>query len=396
MIVQYQSTMNPKRVLTILNTHLKFNSYSIHSYEFDGSYKLSKLGTFVYLSTVILYIAALCIHYTKQEYFEPYNFLSKLFYNAVYYHLYLGCGAALLIPFSFCGQTRFARDIAGLVHNGFMNRNHQMSHQQIDFNEIFIYYQLYSNVFVFMGLSVYNIIMLDFKYFAWYKLMLYLGLFFPHFYISNILRYFCTNVLLLRCMCARINDETHLVYLLCDRQSSGYLASAERPNDRLAKVQSNSTRKFSAIGVLNEIWNRLINYATGNQNQLKPEIIPVLELIPSRQAQQNILIENLKYFCTFQRLSRKLNGLLQKQLIVLGLQHFLVLFVACHSFLKIHQQWKEFVPPGDITSIRVNFQFYVILLINDFFCLFAVGSMYRNTVRFFLKLLCLGRKFFYY
>lgn len=370
--------MNPKRVLTILNIHLKLNSYSIHSYEFDGSYKLSKLGTIVYLSTTVLYLIALCIHYTKQEYFEPYNFLSTLFYNAVYYHLYLGCAGACLIPLSFYGQTQFARDIAGLVHNGFMNKNQGLSRQQMDCTEIFIYYQLYSNVIVFMGLSVYNIIMLDFQYFAWYKLMLYLGLFFPHFYISNILHYFCANALLLRCMCARINDEIRSVYLLCDQQNLGFLTNSDRQNQRLIESQTNSTSKFNVMDILNEFWNQLINYAA--RNQIKPEIIPVLETMPSRQLQQNILIESLKYFCIFQRLSRKLNGLLQKQLIVFVLQHLLVLFVAFHSFLKIQQQWKEFVPPADITSIRVNFQFYVCLLVNDFICLFAVGSMHRNVV----------------
>lgn len=370
--------MNPRRVLAILNWHLKLNSYSLHTYQSNCSYVISKVGITIYLFTTAVYAGAMYIHYSKQEYFEQYMFLSKLFYNSIYRHLYIGCLGAVLIPLSFMGQWHFAQDMGRLVQNGLMTRPRQ---PLFDLIELFVYYKLYSNLIVFIGLSVYNIIMLDFEYFAWYKLMLFLGLFLPHYHIANIMNFFCANALLLRNMCLVINDEMQAVFFACERMNQEYPTADAHIPQRLQVVQDANVDYLggaNALSVISELWHQL---AGRREQNLKPDFVPVLETIPSRQMLQQNLTESLNNFIIFQRMAKRLNGLLQKQLFVLSLHHLLVIFVAAHSFLKIKQEWKEFVPAADITSIRINFEFYLCLLINDFVCLFAVGSFYRSVVR---------------
>lgn len=370
--------MNPKRVLKILNLHLTLNSYSTHKYQSGGSYKLSILGLIVLLSTAVIYIVSLYMHYAKQDYFENYNFLSKLFYKAVYIHLYLGCLAALLIIFDIWGQIRFARKIGFLVDEGLMSGKETSARWTL--MDLFVLYKLYSNPVVFLGLSVYNIIMLDFEFFAWYKLMLFLGLFLPHFYVANVLNFFCINALLLRSMCARINEELLAICIAYEFKYPGYYADLRREQSTTANSEFQCPQNASTLELIGHLWKQLVMSKNSDGHHTKTEIRAVLETIHSKEMLQQKLADNLTYFGEFQRLASELNGLLHKQLMVFGLQHLLVLFVAFHCFLKIMQQWKVFVPAEDITSIRVNFQFYTCLLINDFVCLFCAGSIYRNEV----------------
>lgn len=372
--------MNPRRVLAILNVHLKFNSYSLHAYQSNGAYTTSKLAISVYASTTAVYLSALYIHYTKQDYFEQYTFLSKLFYNCIYRHLYLGCMAALLIPLSFWGQRRFAHDMAALVQQGLLTRR-PASSNRLDLSDLLVFYKLYANLIVFLGLSVYNLLMLDWNNFAWFKLMLFLGLFLPHFHIANILHFFCVNALLLRQMCLRINDDMRDAFIVC-----------ERAHRKFIPVDGEDDHHKAGVGaVIRVLYHHLMGTQPSNP---KPSFVPVLETVSSSHLLHQHLTENLKNFILLQSMTRRLNTLLQKQLFVLTAQHLLVVFVAAHSFLKIKQQWKEFVPAADITSITVNFKLYLCLVINDFVCLFAAGSLYRiavsrcNTIPFESAVLC--------
>lgn len=367
--------MNAKRVLSLLNILLKMNSYSIHQVQPNGTHKLSIPGAVAYLSTLIIYLAALYIHHTKRDYFEVYEMLSNFYYEAVYVHLYTGCVAAILIPLSFIGQTQFNRNMAVLAEKGWLRSRNPQS--PVDPMEIFVYYKLYLNLIVYFGLTAYNIIMLDWNDFAWYKLMLYMGLYLPHFSIANILQFFCVNALLLRSMAGRIAEEMEVVHTSIEWQTRSYSSNSATRSAAVSQGGIGSG-KSGLSSVIRQMWDQLHGRTTSPNS--KQERMPVIEIVESRETIQLNLVGTLRSFMRLQRMAITLNSLFQKQFLVLGFLHVFVLYTAFHSFLKIEQVWPEFVPPKDITSIRVNFQLFVILIANDFLCLFVVGSFYRNTV----------------
>lgn len=353
--------MHLRRVLRLLDKHLKFTCYTWHSFNRFGTYSFSKTAATLYAFWTVLYIGTLYIHYTQQQYVEQYRLLSKFYYSSIYRHLYIGCAIAILIPLSFPAQRRFMQDMGDFIRN-------QQLRGRWDLMELFVYYKIYSNLIGLVGLETYNLIMLNWRKFAWFKLMLLLGLFLPHFCITNILNYFCVHALLLRQACANINDDLLAIHSIFENKNT---------------IQSSASHESGGFGFIKKALERLFGRFRVTDGT-KCSSVTLLETFDPQFSLDKRIAENLRQFMQIQSLSKRLNSLLQMQLFAMSAYYASFLFVAAHSLLKIEQKWPLYVLAADVTSLDVNFKVDLCFILNDLVCLFAVGSFYRTTVSYWL------------
>ena len=358
--------MNSKRLLRVLKFYLKLTSYSPFEVASTRTFAVSGAGSFSSIFIGIVYIFALYTHYMRQSYFEPYNFLSTFFYRAIYLHLWLGMPAQLMIWIGLRKQHGIFHRLVNIVNDIPSTKGPRLTAM-----ECLAYFKIFGNLLIWSGLSAYNLVMLNWNDFAVYKLMLFLGLFLPHFIIANILIWFCVSDLVVLHQISQLKDQIeklHAAYTLRHYDIFGEHVQRKR-----------ETESSDVIGLVVKFWQNLAtNSSSPAQNS--NGVLRVMPSVSSAEGFQQKFQAIIRRGKSLLAISRDLNGALQGQLVILMLQHLLVVVIAVHCFLKMLQQWRYYVPPTDLIKMEVNFQFWLILIGSDVVCLVLVGTLHKRMV----------------
>lgn len=201
--------ISTNRILNITNGYAVIAGNSLHIYFSKlGAFRFSILGLISLLLTNTLYFAALWTHYTHQQQIHVLRVLSELLHDCVYLHLLIGVVNWLVVLLQYRSLLDFASQVAerALVLDT-IARNHFTA------IEWFIYYRMWSNSFVLLCLTVYNLCLIDLRSLTGTKIMLIIGLALPHLMIADILRFVTIQSLLINAMWSESNRNLTLAGL---------------------------------------------------------------------------------------------------------------------------------------------------------------------------------------
>lgn len=349
----------------------------------------SKIKFTIQLLIILIYLCSLYFHYQYKFYFVVYQYLSKLSYNIIYSELYIGVLSVIATFFCAVNQKQYVKEVASLI------RKNIISGEKGSWNlgEIVCYYKMISGTLIFAGLSIFNLAMLNWEDFAFFKMMLYLGLYIPHALLAYGIHFYCGNVVLLQMMCSQINSKLRLLHLfgkpkmyekqpVCWSNRDNVCIQFDLHHIKL-RLYRNIGRRICQC-IRNRLW--LINFLHRNTVTIQA---------PYSLGMKSIFHDDLTVLLhkyeIFQTMSKTLNKLFQIQISLILLHHFLVCLVCVHGLLKIVQHWTFIILPDDETTIRTNCQVFLFLVLNDFICIFLIGTIYKQEVIRFDMILSLNK-----
>lgn len=331
--------MYSARVLTITNRYSLNFGYVVHRYSrLFGTYRISYHGLVSLLLVTGLYWTCLWEHYAKQQQIHIVRVISQLLHDCIYIHLYLGICNVCIVVGEYYTLNRYARAVGDFLVEYTPHRMAQSKSatRAVTVHELFVYYKYFSNAVVLLALTAYNLWLIDWATITLTKILLVIGLAYPHLLIANVLRFFTVHSQLI---------------LEIWKDANRRLADYYQPTDDAAS---------SVIVSLNVVTTTTTtNIIGGNHKDLE------------------------HIFATFDRcegLLHRLNNCVQKQLMLLMAQHSLVLFMAVHVWLKVHLVWHLILSEVDLRLVQVNFSTYVIMICNDYVCLLVSAVLCRNEV----------------
>lgn len=357
--------MRSKRLFKVLKYTLPFS--------FDSNIKFV-----IQFAIILIYLYSLYNHYEYEFYFLIYLYLSKLTHKIIYLELYIGIFSIVATIFCAVDQKQYLKQIVTLVRKNIITGQNDRYH----LDEVILYYKIALGALIFLGLNIYNLAMLKIEDLAFYKLMLYLGLYIPHALMANAMHFYCGNVILLQMMCSQINDKLKMLYLLgkSKAESKQSMCWSNRDNI-LIKIDliHIDLKLHEHIGtrICQTIKNYLLPKKFFKPNKMKLEVPFSVNM---KSLFEEDLAGILHNFDIFQIMSKHLNKLFQIQMLLLFLHHFMVCLVCAHALLKMVQQWSFILLPDDENSIRINAQVFLFLVFNDFACLFLIGTTHKNEV----------------
>lgn len=164
---------------------------SVHRYStIFGTFRISIWGIISLVLINSLYFAALWTHYEHQQQIHVIRMFSQLLHDCVYLHLLIGVINWLVIMLQYQTLVDFASQVAD---DALVN---QKNRKRGSIVEWFVYYRMWSNTCVLICLNVYNLYFLDLRNLTGTKIMLIIGLAYPHFMIADILRFVTIQALL--------------------------------------------------------------------------------------------------------------------------------------------------------------------------------------------------------
>lgn len=346
--------MYSARILTITNRYSLNFGYVVHRYSrLFGTYRISYHGLISLLLITGLYWTCLWEHYAKQQQIHIVRVISQLLHDCIYIHLYMGICNVCLVICEYHTLHRYSCALADLLVRYTPHRLAQTKSatRAITLQELFVYYKYFSNAIVLVTLTAYNLWLIDWANITVTKILLTIGLAYPHLLIANVLRFFTVHSQLITEIWQDANRR---------------LADHHQPNNGgvvVLLLDTDVDDKDDSDGIASTI----------------------------KKAADDAIHKSLEsVFETFEQcegMFLRLNNCVQKQLMMLMAQHSLVLFMAVHVWLKVHLVWHLVLSEVDLRLVQVNFSTYAAMICNDYVCLLVSAVLCRNEVKI-LVVLC--------
>lgn len=194
--------LSTSRMIGITNGYMLAVGASAHRYSsVFGTFRLSIVGIIILILVNSLYFVALWFHYDRQQQIHIIRLLSELLHDCIYLHLLIGAINWLVVLLQYRSLLAFAAQVSENV------AEIQKIGQGGTILEWFIYYRMWSNPLVLLILTVYNLYFIDLCSLTGTKIMLIIGLAYPHLLIADILRYVTIQALLINAMWTESNRQ---------------------------------------------------------------------------------------------------------------------------------------------------------------------------------------------
>lgn len=111
----------------------------------------------------------------------------------------------------------------------------------------------------------------------------------------------------------------------------------------------------------------------------------VIQLLDAVRSNEFLLVKFKNIFGeydNFLKMYRKLEALIQKQLLMVVCQHTVIVLIAIHIFMEIHLEWGDLLDEKNIKLAKVNFTIHLLQIFHDFGCLALTAIICRNEVKF--------------
>lgn len=371
--------MNAARILTVTNRYNLGFGYAIHRYSrIFGTYHLSYHGMASLLLVTGLYWTCLWEHYSKQQQLHVIKYISQLLHDCVYIHLYLGIFNYIIVALEYRSLNQYSRTVCDALVK-YAPYRQPTSKSKFNATEAFVYYKFFSNTFVLVALTAYNLKLIDWSTITLTKVLLVIGLAYPHLLIANVLRFFTVHSTLINSMWRDANSRLTDVQLAHEFQTVH--GSCCQPNI----IGSSPTKD----AVFENWWQLLLPNRRKNASSSDIVISMVESMDDTAAGVQKSFKCIFETFEQCQKLYEKLNDRIQRQLMLLIAQHSLILFMAVHVGVKVHLVWHVILPEIDLNLIQTNFCTYVVMICNDYVCFMVSAMLCKNEVNIakFLELL---------
>lgn len=233
-----------------------------------------------------------------------------------------------------------------------------------------------------------------------------LALYYPHCAIANCLRYFTTEMALLKTICQNLNKKLSDIELAYEFQQHGlfieYLKSENGVEDKECWTNSlpvsTISSKFQELKIQDSIffqkwWNMIRNRKHSTR---KTDVIQMLDVIQSNEILLKKLQKIFGDYDSFMKMYRKLETIIQKQLFLIVCQHTIIVVVAIHLLTEINLEWGDLLDEKLVKLVKVNYTIHLLHICHDFGCLALTSIICRNEVKnvfsFRVTKNCLKRK----
>lgn len=366
--------MNAARILTLTNRYYLCFGYAIHRYSrIFGTYHLSYHGMVSLLFVTGLYWTCLWEHYSKQQQLHVIKYISQLLHDCIYIHLYLGIFNYIIVALEYRSLNQYSRTVCEALVK-YAPYRQPTSKTKFNTTEAFVYYKSFSNTFVLVALTAYNLKLIDWSTITLTKVLLVIGLAYPHLLIANVLRFFTVHSTLINSMWRDANSRLTDVQLAHEFQTVHGFCCQQNI------IGSSTTQSPTKDAIFESWWQLLlpIRRKTASNSAI---VISMVESMDDSAAGVQKSFKNI--FDTFeqcQKLYGKLNDCIQRQLMLLIAQHSLILFMAVHVGIKVHLVWHAILSEIDLNLIQTNFCTYVVMICNDYVCLTVSAMLCNNEV----------------
>lgn len=366
--------MSADRILTITNRYYLCFGYAIHRYSrIFGTYHLSYHGMASLLLVTGLYWTCLWEHYSKQQQLHVIKYISQLLHDCVYIHLYLGIFNYIIVALEYRSLNQYSRTVCDALVK-YASYRQPTSTSKFSATEAFVYYKSFSNTFVLIALTAYNLKIIDWSTITLTKVLLVIGLAYPHLLIANVLRFFTVHSTLINSMWRDANSRLTDVQLAHEFQTvQGYCQQ---------NINSSSTTQSQSKDEIFENWWQLLLPNRRKNASSSAIVISMVETLDDSDTGVQKSLKNIfETFQNCQKLYKKMNDCIQRQLMLLIAQHSLILFMAVHVGVKVHLVWHVILSEIDLNLIQTNFCTYVVMICNDYVCLMVSAMLCKNEVR---------------
>lgn len=312
--------MEPFQIIFISNIHSIISNFTIHRFHRKSKkYEISKLALLPVTIFIAFYIACLVEHHKSKELVDLIEFLSPVIYRSIYIHLAIGFCSVLLFFSQILNLFIFSKKIADFCRDSKSDEGNSNCYKKCWF-----FYQLFSSTVIMTILTIYNITEIDWEKFKYEYILIICGLNLPHSLSSMILRYFMSNIFIINYHFDKLNNE---------------IKDIEKSKDTHLTIIGN---KEFVVGRTENCLNKFLK------------------------------IENL---------TRKLNKTIQFQLIFIIFLHIFVCVISTYILFHLKNEWEEFMPSQDVLNLRINSITWLILVLNDFFCVVTTVELCYWEIR---------------
>lgn len=358
--------MNPYRVLYVSNRYLLSLGYLIHKYYTkDGAFILTVQGLIVVFVILLLYSFCLYEHYARNEFIQLTETISKTIYHCIYIHLFIGILNVIVLFIDSKYVINLSKNVIAtlsIVHG---------SDLKLCRKELFLYYKMFSNTIITACILSYDITIIDLKSLTVNKVLLFVGLLYPHLMIANCLRLFSVYSACLDRICQQINDDLWSLFQAHNYKIYGQYNGYLMENDKISETNSNK--------MLN-CWQNLKEFLFLSTHCKNENILIVMSTVESpailKEKFENAF-ENLK---KFQKLQKSLNQTIQKQLFLFVLQNTIYIYVTIIIFIELDSEWALFLPKNYETMFYITLSGFICEIFNDYLCLTISSYLSRNEV----------------
>lgn len=353
--------MNVDRVLLITNQYLLCFGYQIHRYSrIFGTYRISYKGLLSLILINALYMVCLWEHYAKQNQMHLIRYFSELLHDSIYCHLYFGIASYILVAFEFKSLLAVTKGITTAIHDLPTKHGNKSNNR----SEAFVYYKMFANSCILISVSIYDLHIIDWHNITLTKVLLIIGLAYPHLLIANVLRFYTINAMQINEIWMHANRKLIDIQLAVEF----YSLTVKQCSDRKTIFQN---------------WWKFLEKKKTTESSCKENVIILLESIDSDGVNEK-LSRIFKIYEQCQEYYGKLNGSVQRQVLMLIVQHSIIVFITVHVYVKVHLEWYVVMTDVDMNLIRTSFIAYIIMIVNDFVCLFGTGVLCKQEVGYIL------------
>lgn len=88
----------------------------------------------------------------------------------------------------------------------------------------------------------------------------------------------------------------------------------------------------------------------------------------------------LSTYESYQLMYGQLQRIVRHQVCLLIAQHFVVIFIAVHMYVKVRLLWHVLLTAVDLHLLRINFVTFVLMIVNDYACLLFTSLVCQKQV----------------
>lgn len=358
-IMPAASIIHTGRLLSLTNAYqLAVTGSTAHRYSrIFGNFRLCHWAL-IHLAIIHgLYWSCLWTHYQHQDQIHLLRYFSVLLHDCVYAHLFVGVFTYAVVAFEYRKYVAFSGRLVAVAneHAAFAQRQREVESSGGDVASLlwwrrllmgrscsglewFVYYKMWMNTVVLLTLVVYNLCHIDLRQLTGTKVLLIIGLAYPHLLVANVLRYYTVHAMVVNALWQTDNDQL----------AAGVIrAGAPKP----------TTIQLDAFA--------------GPSQYHQPQT-------PTASVQ---LGEQFVRFDRYQQLYADLNRLVQCQLGLLLKKNSLIVFIAVHVYVKVRLLWNAVLTEMDQHLMQVNLVTFVVMMLNDYVCLLVVSQVCQREVR---------------
>lgn len=305
-----------------------------------------------------LYWCCLWMHYQHNDQIHLLCYFSALLHDCIYAHLFVGVFTYAVVAFEYRKYVAFSRHLVGVINDSaaFAQRQRDMeASTDCDVSplwwrrplqwmqlrcsglEWFVYYKMWMNTVVLLTLAVYNLCRIDLRQLTGTRIMLIIGLAYPHLLVANVLRYYTVHAMAVNALWTTENDQ-----LVAGTET---MARSNKP----------------AHITLDAFAEPVQPAATTSAHQFGTHFANIGR---------------------YQQLYAGLNRLVQCQLGLLLKKNALIVFIAVHVYVKVRLLWHAVLTDMDLHLMRVNLVTFVAMMMNDYVCLLVVSQVCQREVRY--------------